>query len=476
MHPENAIAKPIPGFTTYTVNPKGQVWYLGKPKAIMRKKGQSPKLRIRHNNKSYDFGLAKLIATLFIPNPENHTRVVFIDRNPNNCVASNIKWVSQLAFTRHSLHPELPLQLAPSNPKRLSAIGKQPKQVLLLNKPAKQQPLLPPALPITGFENYAITACGKVFKGNKFIQPRHQIGRGPWVALCNANGKICKRLIAHLLAAAYLPNPETLTTILHKDGDKNNYQLSNLYWANRCPQKTNSQIPADAIPVQHWPDYYITPNGIVYKGNRMLAPVRKKDKSLKIKLRLQHWPKGKYCWLGLAKLLAEHFIPNPKRYTRIIFKDRNNHNCIVSNIAWVDNETFMWYSGLTRPEMKKRKLVLERSVAIQRCKHHLLRRYYETLDHYWLNECWKEIESNITIADWQSCRSECYLYFMDRVERFSLLSNPTGIMGAYAKGVRKKIKHEISANLPKNKLLLADESLRSLTSTYGKWTTASYYD
>ena len=37
--------------------------------------------------------LAKLVATQFVPNPNNYKNVEFIDGNKMNCASSNLKWV-----------------------------------------------------------------------------------------------------------------------------------------------------------------------------------------------------------------------------------------------------------------------------------------------------------------------------------------------------------------------------------------------
>ncbi len=37
----------------------------------------------------------KLVAKLFVPNPEEFSHIVFIDRDRSNCKARNLKWVSK---------------------------------------------------------------------------------------------------------------------------------------------------------------------------------------------------------------------------------------------------------------------------------------------------------------------------------------------------------------------------------------------
>jgi len=127
-------------------------------------------------------------------------------------------------------------------------------------------------------------------------------------------------------------------------------------------------------------------------------------------------------------LLAEHFISNPKNHRHIIFKDRNNHNCIVENIAWVDRQTFMYYAGLTKFQTGRKKVVVDRNEAIRICSDVYLKQYYKTLDEYWLVKGWKQVEAKVKVADWEHLKSESYMYFIDRAKRFSILKNPVGLI------------------------------------------------
>lgn len=179
----------------------------------------------------------------------------------------------------------------------------------------------------------------------------------------------------------------------------------------------------------------------------------KKGKSIKVRI----WQHNKYLFFGLAKLVAEHFIPNPNHYTKVIFKDRDNHNCHADNIAWVDGETFIYYSGIYIGGKKK---VLTREEAIRQCTNIYLRRYYVTLDESWLHECWHELEKKITLFNWHNYRSECYMYFIDRARCCSLLGDPLGLILLYVKGVRANFYREISADMPVSLVLKTDECLR----------------
>lgn len=50
-------------------------------------------IELRKNGKTYGIGIGRLVALHFVPNPENKTHVVHIDRNYHNNYYKNLKWV-----------------------------------------------------------------------------------------------------------------------------------------------------------------------------------------------------------------------------------------------------------------------------------------------------------------------------------------------------------------------------------------------
>lgn len=92
---------------------------------------------------------------------------------------------------------------------------------------------------IKGYEElYGITSCGKVwsYKRQKFLKPRSN-GKGYLqVNLCK-NGMVKSYKVHRLVAEAYIPNPENLPQINHKDENKENNCLQNLEW---CDAKYNT--------------------------------------------------------------------------------------------------------------------------------------------------------------------------------------------------------------------------------------------
>ena len=84
---------------------------------------------------------------------------------------------------------------------------------------------------------YAVTSCGKVwsYKSKMFLKPMTY--RNGYLYVNLYKDKECNHYYIHrLVAMAYLPNPENLPEVNHKDENKTNNCLQNLEW---CDHKYN---------------------------------------------------------------------------------------------------------------------------------------------------------------------------------------------------------------------------------------------
>ena len=92
---------------------------------------------------------------------------------------------------------------------------------------------------VPGYEGlYEVSNLGRVrnIKTGRILRPLKHAGGYLQVALYK-NGTVRTSLINRLVALAFLPNPQNLPQINHKDEDKTNNTVDNLEW---CDSKYNA--------------------------------------------------------------------------------------------------------------------------------------------------------------------------------------------------------------------------------------------
>ncbi len=106
-------------------------------------------------------------------------------------------------------------------------------------------------LPLKGYEDtHLITTDGRVFRKTRL--PRLVSGRilrGNWLKPCNnargylhyaisVNGRALTQTVHRLVAKTFLPNPDNLPEVNHKNGNKKDNRVGNLEW---CTSSHNSK-------------------------------------------------------------------------------------------------------------------------------------------------------------------------------------------------------------------------------------------
>ena len=94
---------------------------------------------------------------------------------------------------------------------------------------------------IEGFERYLISPVGKIFSlnSNKYLKP-HTNPQGYYQVHLWKSGNRYPKLIARLVAQAFISNPENKPEINHKDGIKANNDISNLEWVTSSENQLHS--------------------------------------------------------------------------------------------------------------------------------------------------------------------------------------------------------------------------------------------
>ena len=92
---------------------------------------------------------------------------------------------------------------------------------------------------INGFDDYSVTEDGRIYSHRRIINNQHFGGRflkkrlnleGYYKVTLMKNRKPFEKKVHRLIAECFIPNPNNKPCINHKDGNKQNNQISNLEW------------------------------------------------------------------------------------------------------------------------------------------------------------------------------------------------------------------------------------------------------
>jgi hypothetical protein len=110
-------SKKIPNYPNYSATYDGRIYNnkIGKFMALSKMPEGYLRLNIKNDSGQKKFLVHRLIASTFIPNPENKPQVNHIDSNKSNNSVDNLEWITNKENREHSLRQYRTVSIVPKN-------------------------------------------------------------------------------------------------------------------------------------------------------------------------------------------------------------------------------------------------------------------------------------------------------------------------------------------------------------------------
>jgi len=310
-----------PKFPNYLFSSNGDIKNIVTKKLVTgsSKEGYNKKNIFNKNNLSQTLMTHRIIAEIFVDNPNNYKFIKHIDNDKLNNEYTNLQWVKQYCRTE--------------NLKINKLEGEIWKNII-------------------NYPDYQISNKGRIKNviTNTLMKIAKQGGYFR-ISLISPEGNRKHYYIHRIVAQAFLDNPENKPNVDHIDRNRLNNNLENLRWAtnaeqnqNKSKQKSHKKFFKDKELLNYDDEIWKDINEFIpeVKNYKISSYGRIKNE----KDRIFYGTKSgcgnyKYSSIGIKKkyythiLVALAFIPNPDNKKVVNHKDGNGFNNAVTNLEWV---------------------------------------------------------------------------------------------------------------------------------------------
>lgn len=244
-------------------------------------------LYTKNNETQKSSSVTKLVAETFIPNPNKYTKIIYLDENKTNDNVENLKWVDEEEYKKFQGKTRKIAENKTGIPVKCMQTGKIYKSVVEASK-------------ITGDSIDAILNCarGKTRHTKRYV----------WKF---ADENKTSRVILHKKEISNLENEEW--KLVELEGFENLYSVSNL-----------GRVKSHVLPTK---EKLVEP--IIWKKEK------ERNDTTYFAMVTLHNNKNVYT-AAVKNLVAQAFIPNPKKLKSLRHKDGNQLNCRADNLEWYD--------------------------------------------------------------------------------------------------------------------------------------------
>lgn len=292
----------------------------------------------------------RLVATAFIPNPENLPYTINIDGDKTNNKIDNIKWISASENSNNTWRKRRENKTTNNGTKLNKKISKNivGRQEITKIEPDERRIIL------DGKEtSYVVNPHGRVrnLRTNRILNG--SILHSYRYINLRQDGMNKNRAVHRLVAEAFIPNPENKPYVDHIDGERLNNDISNLRWAtelenaqNKHLEKTPESPKFDEIVFTQeeldneiWKEYkdtgYLVSNLGRVRGikNKILSGTRLMSGYISYSLSRENLLGHLLVWMT--------FVGNKKENADINHIDGNKHNNRLSNLEEVSHQENM---------------------------------------------------------------------------------------------------------------------------------------